>query len=47
LPSDEKGNAYMERLDDLEKAAQEKHIGAWPTSTTQSQPPAPAATPSP
>ena len=29
LPNDEKGKAYMERLDDLESAAREKHLGAW------------------
>src|SRR6266480_2621057 len=33
LPNDEKGKAYMERLDDLESAAREKHLGAWATST--------------
>src|SRR5438270_3136279 len=28
LPNDEKGKAYMERLDDVEIAAREKHLGA-------------------
>jgi len=42
LPSDEKGKAYMERLDDLESAAHEKHLGAWTTSPAQT--PSPTAT---
>jgi endonuclease YncB( thermonuclease family) len=47
LPNDEKGKAYMERLDDLESAAREKHLGAWATSTTQTPSPTPAETHSP
>src|SRR5437667_8177039 len=35
LPNDEKGKAYMERLDDLESAAREKHLGAWASSTSK------------
>src|SRR2546430_17026493 len=33
LPNEEKGKAYMERLDTLEDAAHEKHLGVWATST--------------
>jgi endonuclease YncB( thermonuclease family) len=47
LPSYEKGKAYMERLDDLESAAHEKHLGAWATSAIQATSPSPSATPSP
>jgi endonuclease YncB( thermonuclease family) len=47
LPNDEKGKAYMERLDDLETAAREKHLGAWATSTSQTPSPTPATTQSP
>src|SRR5207302_9033000 len=32
-PSGEKAKAHMERLDTLEAAAREKHLGAWATST--------------
>src|SRR5207249_12090540 len=35
LPNDEKGKAYMERLDDLESAAREKHLGARTSSTSK------------
>ena len=35
LPNEEKGKAYMKRLDDLESAAHEKQLGAWTTSTSQ------------
>src|SRR5436309_3433933 len=45
LPGGEKGKAYMERLDDLESVAREKHLGAWATSTNQT--PSPTATASP
>jgi endonuclease YncB( thermonuclease family) len=47
LPNEEKGKAYMERLDDLESAAREKHLGAWATSPTQTPSPTPAETHSP
>jgi endonuclease YncB( thermonuclease family) len=47
LPNDEKGKAYMERLDDLESAAREKHLGAWATSAAQTPSPTPAETHSP
>jgi endonuclease YncB( thermonuclease family) len=46
-PSGEKAKAQMERLDDLESAAREKHLGAWANSTTQTPPPTPTAIPSP
>src|SRR5438270_12189443 len=35
LPNEEKGKAYMERLDDLESGAREKHLGAWASSTSK------------
>src|SRR5437016_5400940 len=35
LPTGEHAKAYMERLDDLESAAREKHLGAWTTSKTE------------
>ena len=41
-PNGEKAKAYMERLDDLESAAHEKHLGAWATSTTPTPSPTPA-----
>lgn len=47
LPSEEKGKAYMERLDDLESAAREKHLGAWATSMTPTPSPTPTASMSP
>jgi endonuclease YncB( thermonuclease family) len=47
LPDGGKGKAYMERLDDLETAAREKHLGAFATSASQTPSPAPTATPSP
>jgi endonuclease YncB( thermonuclease family) len=47
LPSEEKGKAYMERLDDLEGVAREKRLGAWASSTTQSPSPSPTTSPSP
>jgi endonuclease YncB( thermonuclease family) len=46
LPSGEHAKAYMERLDDLESAAREKHLGAWATSPTQTPSPSPSDTPS-
>ena len=33
LPDGEKGKAYVERLEALEKAAQVKRVGAWATTT--------------
>ena len=33
LPDGEKGKAYVERLEALEKAAQVKRVGAWVTTT--------------
>jgi endonuclease YncB( thermonuclease family) len=45
LPNGERAKPYMERLDDLESAAREKHLGAWATSAAQT--PAPTATVSP
>jgi len=47
LPSGEKAKDYMERLDSLESAAHEKHLGAWATSTVQTSSPSPAETASP
>ena len=47
LPSGEKAKDYMERLDGLESAAHEKHLGAWKTSTTQPASPTPSDTSSP
>jgi endonuclease YncB( thermonuclease family) len=47
LPSDEKGKAYMERLDELEGVAREKHLGAWTKSPAQTPSPTPTASPSP
>src|SRR5438067_8900258 len=47
LPNEEKGKAYMERLDDLESAAREKHLGAWATSKNETASPTPSDTPSP
>jgi endonuclease YncB( thermonuclease family) len=47
LPNEEKGKAYMERLDDLESVAREKHLGAWVTSSAQTPSPTPAASASP
>ena len=35
LPSGKHAKAYMERLDDLESAAREKHLGAWANSTSK------------
>ena len=35
LPSGEHAKAYMERLDDLESAAREKHLGAWVSDTSK------------
>ena len=45
LPSGEHAKAYMERLDDLESAAREKHLGAWTTSKTETPSATPSATP--
>ena len=47
LPNEEKGKAFMEHLDDLEKTAREKHLGAWATSKTETVSPTPSDTPSP
>jgi endonuclease YncB( thermonuclease family) len=47
LPNGEHAKAYMERLDDLESAAREKHLGAWVTSPTQTVSPTPTASTSP
>jgi endonuclease YncB( thermonuclease family) len=47
LPSGEHAKAYMERLDDLESVAHEKHLGAWATSLAQTLSPSPAASASP
>src|SRR5437016_13464775 len=47
LPNEEKGKAYMERLDDLESAAREKHLGAWATSTHEKSEATPTARQSP
>jgi endonuclease YncB( thermonuclease family) len=47
LPNEEKGKAYMERLDGLERLAREKHLGAWATSAAQTPSPTPAASASP
>ena len=47
LPNEEKGKAYMERLDDLESATREKHLGAWATSMTQTPSATPTASASP
>jgi endonuclease YncB( thermonuclease family) len=47
-PSGGKGKEFMEHLDDLEKTANEKHLGAWATSTaTQNPSPTPSDSPSP
>ena len=45
LPTGEHAKAYMERLDDLESAAREKHLGAWTTSKTETPSATPSATP--
>jgi len=47
LPGGEHAKAYMERLDDLESAAREKHLGAWATSAVQTPSPTSAASASP
>src|SRR6266513_1083958 len=47
LPNEEKGKAYMERLDDLENAAHEKRLGAWTTSASQKPEVSPTAQQSP
>jgi endonuclease YncB( thermonuclease family) len=47
LPGGEKGKAYMERLDDLESAAREKHLGAWATSMSRTTSPTPTSSMSP
>ena len=46
-PSGEKAKAHMERLDTLEAAAREKHLGAWTTSKNETASPTPSDTPSP
>lgn len=47
LPSGEHAKAYMERLDDLEGVAREKHLGAWTKSPAQTPSPTPTANASP
>ena len=47
LPSGEHAKAYMERLDDLETAAREKHLGAWAASTREKPDASPTAQQSP
>lgn len=47
LPSGEHAKAYMERLDDLESVAREKHLGAWATSKNETASPTPVAGASP
>src|SRR5438105_15740832 len=47
LPSGEHAKAYMERLDDLESAAREKHLGAWASSTREKPDASPTAEQSP
>jgi endonuclease YncB( thermonuclease family) len=47
LPTGEHAKAYMERLDDLEAAAREKHLGAWATSASQTPSPSPSGTSAP
>jgi endonuclease YncB( thermonuclease family) len=47
LPNEEKGKAYMKRLDDLENAEHEKRLGAWKTSTSQKPEVSPTAQQSP
>ena len=47
LPSGEHAKAYMERLDDLESVAREKHLGAWTTSAAQTPSSTPVASASP
>ena len=47
LPNEEKGKAYIERLDTLEDAAHEKHLGVWATSTIPTPSPTPAESAAP
>jgi len=47
LSSGEKAKDYMERLDSLESAAHEKHLGAWATSTREKSEATPTARQSP
>lgn len=47
LPGGEHAKPYMERLDDLESVAREKHFGAWATSAVQTPSPTPAVSASP
>jgi endonuclease YncB( thermonuclease family) len=47
LPNEEKGKAYMERLDDHESATREKHLGSWAMSSNQTSSPKPTASTSP
>ncbi len=47
LPNGEHARAYMERLDELERAAREKHLGAWATSKNETPSPTPVASASP
>ena len=47
LPNGEHARAYMERLDELERAAREKHLGAWATSKNETASPTPVASASP
>ena len=46
-PSGEKGKEFMEHLDDLEKTAAEKRVGAWSKSKIDTASPTPTATASP
>lgn len=47
LPTDEKGKAFMEHLDEVEDTARQKHLGAWATSNIETATPAPSDTLSP
>jgi len=47
LPNGEHARAYMERLDELERVAREKHLGAWATSKNETRSPTPVASASP
>jgi endonuclease YncB( thermonuclease family) len=47
LPSGEKGKEFMEHLDDLEKTAGDKRVGAWSKSKIDTASPTPTAAASP
>src|SRR5207248_5628977 len=47
LPTCQTGQEFMEHLDDLEKTAREKSLGAWATSKVETASPTPAAADSP